>query len=63
MRERKKTAVHGTLGMMYRAVEFNFKQICLKTLIPTMIGLKDIEVSSSPWSLNIDGKINSWLLI
>ena len=36
VRERKKTAVHGTLGMTYMAVEFNFQQVLLKTLIPTM---------------------------
>ena len=32
MRERKKTAVHGTLRMTYMAVEFNFQQVLLKTL-------------------------------
>ena len=55
VRERKKTAVHGTLGMTYTAVEFNFQQILLKTLIPTVNTLKDTAV------LNIvktDGKWN-----
>ena len=32
MRERKKTAVHGTLEMTYTAVKFNFQQVLLKTL-------------------------------
>ena len=32
VRERKKTAVHGTLVMTLRAWKFNFKQICLLTL-------------------------------
>ena len=41
MRERKKTAVHGTLEMTYMAVKFNFQQVLLKTLIPTMNTLKD----------------------
>ena len=44
MRERKKTAVHGTLKMTYTAVKFNFQQILLKTLIPTMNTLKDMAV-------------------
>ena len=44
MRERKKTAVHGTLEMTYTAVEFNFQQVLLKTLIPTMNTLKDMAV-------------------
>ena len=44
MRERKKTAVHGTLEMTYMAVEFNFQQILLKTLIPTMNTLRDTAV-------------------
>ena len=32
VRERKKTAVHGTLGMAPMAWKFNFKQHLLKTL-------------------------------
>ena len=44
MRERKKTAVHGTLKMTYMAVKFNFQQVLLKTLIPTMNTLKDMAV-------------------
>ena len=44
MRERKKTVVHGTLEMTYKAVEFNFQQVLLKTLIPTMNTLKDTAV-------------------
>ena len=44
MRKRKKTAVHGTPGMTYTAVEFNFQQVLLKTLIPTMNTLKDTAV-------------------
>ena len=44
MRERKKTAVHGTLTLTYMAVEFNFQQVLLKTLIPTMNTLKDTAV-------------------
>ena len=44
MRKRKKTAVHGTLEMTYMAVEFNFQQISLKTLIPTRNTLKDTAV-------------------
>ena len=44
MRERKKTAVHGTLEMTYTALEFNFQQVLLKTLIPTMNTLKDTAV-------------------
>ena len=36
--------MHGTLGMTYTAVEFNFQQILLKTLIPTMNALKDMAV-------------------
>ena len=44
MRERKKTAVHGTLKMTFKAVKFNFQQILLKTLIPTMNTLKDMAV-------------------
>ena len=53
MRERKKTAVHGTLGMTYRAVEFNFQQVLLKTLIPTMNTLKDTAVLNI---IKTDGK-------
>ena len=44
MRERKKTAVHGTLALTYMAVKFNFQQVLLKTLIPTMNTLKDMTV-------------------
>ena len=44
MRERKKTAVHGTLEMTYMAVKFNFQQVLLKTLIPTMNTLKDMAI-------------------
>ena len=44
MRERKKTAVHGSLEMTYMAVEFNFQQVLLKTLIPMMNTLKDVAV-------------------
>ena len=44
MRERKKTAVHGTLEMTYMAVKFNFQQVLIKTLIPTMNTLKDTAV-------------------
>ena len=44
MRERKKTAVHGTLEMTYTAVKFNFQQVLLKTLIPTMNTSKDTAV-------------------
>ena len=50
MRERKKTAVHGTLTLTYIAVKFNFRQVLLKTLIPTMNTLKDMAV------LKTDGK-------
>ena len=32
MRERKKTAVHGTLEMIYMAWKFNSKQLLCKTL-------------------------------
>ena len=46
MRERKKTAVHGTLEMTYWAVEFNFQQVLLKTLIPTMNTLKDMAIGT-----------------
>ena len=53
MRERKKTAVHGTLEMTYMAVEFNFQQVLLKTLIPTMNTLKDMAIRT----LTIDRKI------
>ena len=42
MLKRKKTAVHGTLT--YMDVEFNFQQVLLKTLIPTMNTLKDTAV-------------------
>ena len=44
VRKRKKTAVHGTLKMTYMAVKFNFQQVLLKTLIPTMNTLKDMAV-------------------
>ena len=53
MRERKKTAVHGTLEMTYMALEFNFQQVLLKTLIPTMNTLKDTAVLNV---VKIDGK-------
>ena len=53
MRERKKTAVHGTLKMTYMAVKFNFQQILLKTLIPTMNTLKDMAVLNI---MKTDGK-------
>ena len=53
MRERKKTAVHGTLEMTYMAVEFNFQQVLLKTLIPTMNTLKDTAVLNI---IKTDGK-------
>ena len=44
MRERKKTAVHGTLEMSYSALKFNFQQFLLKTLFPTINTLKDMAV-------------------
>ena len=44
MQKRKKTAVHGTLEMTYMAVEFNFQQVLLKTLIPRINTLKDTAV-------------------
>ena len=44
MRERKKTAVHGTLEMTYTAVKFNFQQVSLKTLIPRIHTLKDTAI-------------------
>ena len=44
MRERKKTAVHGTLEMTYKAVKLNFQQVLLKTLIPPMNTSKDMAV-------------------
>ena len=53
MRERKKTAVHGTLRMTYMAVEFNFQQVLLKTLIPRMNTLKDTAVLNI---IKTDGK-------
>ena len=46
MRDRKKTAVHGTLEMTYMAVKFNFQPILLKTLIPTMNTLKDKAIGT-----------------
>ena len=49
MRERKKTAVHGT----YMAIEFNFQQISLKALIPTMNTLRDMVVLNI---IKTDGK-------
>ena len=54
MRERKKTAVHGTLRMTYMALEFNFQQVLLKTLIPAMITLKDMAVLNI---IKTDGKL------
>ena len=53
VRERKKTAVHGTLALTYMAVEFNFQQVLLKTLIPTMNTLKDTAVLNI---IKTDGK-------
>ena len=53
MRERKKTAVHGTLKMTFNAVKFNFQQILPKTLIPTMNTLKDMAVLNI---MKTDGK-------
>ena len=53
MRERKKTAVHGTLEMTYLAVKFNFQQVLLKTLIPRMNALKDTAVLNI---IKTDGK-------
>ena len=44
MRERKKTAVHGTLEMTCMAVKFNFQLVLLKTLIPTMNTLKAVAI-------------------
>ena len=53
MRERKNTAVHGTLKMTFNAVKFNFQQILPKTLIPTMNTLKDMAVLNI---MKTDGK-------
>ena len=53
MRERKKTAVHGTLRMTYMAVEFNFQQVSIKRLIPRMNTLKDAAVLNI---IKTDGK-------
>ena len=53
MRERKKTAVHGTLEMTYRAVKFNFQKVLLKTLISRMNALKDMAVLNI---IKTDGK-------
>ena len=53
MRERKKTAVHGTLEMTYMAVKFNFQQVLQKTLFPTMNTLKDMAVLNI---IKTDGK-------
>ena len=53
MRERKKTAVHGTLTMTYMAVKFNFQQILLKTVISTMNTLKAMVVLNI---MKTDGK-------
>ena len=36
--------MHGTLGRTYEAVKFNFQQILLKTLFPTMNTSKDMAV-------------------
>ena len=36
--------MHGTLKMTYMAIEFNFQQVLLKTLFPTMNTLKDMAV-------------------
>ena len=57
MRERKKTAVHGTLEMTYMAVKFNFQQVLLKTLISKINGLKvmaDYSLLSSAWSYPVN---------
>ena len=56
MRKRKKTAVHGPLEMTYTAVEFNFQQVSLKTLIPRMNTLKDMAVLNS---IKTDGNISA----
>ena len=48
-----KTAVHGTLEMTFMAVKFNFQQVLLKTLIPTMNTLKDMAVLNI---IKTDGK-------
>ena len=53
MRKRKKTAVHGTLKMTYKAVKFNLQQVLLKTLIPRMNTLKDMAVLNI---IKTDGK-------
>ena len=53
MRERKKTAVHGTLALTYKAVKFNFQPVLPKTLISTMNTLKDMAV------LNLDKYSNT----
>ena len=53
MRERKKTAVHGTLTLTNMTVKFNFQQVLLKTLIPTMNTLKDLAVLNI---IKTDGK-------
>ena len=45
--------MHGTLEMTYLAVEFNFQQVLLKTLIPRMNTLKDTAVLNI---IKTDGK-------
>ena len=45
--------MHGTLEMTYMAVKFNFQQVLLKTLIPTMNTLKDMAVLNI---IKTDGK-------
>ena len=44
--------MHGTLELTYMAVKFNFQQVLLKTLIPTMNALKDTAVLN----IKTDGK-------
>ena len=45
--------MHGTLEVTYKAVKFNFQQVLLKTLIPTMNTLKDMAVLNI---IKTDGK-------
>ena len=53
VRERKKMGVHGTLKMTYMGVKFNFQQVLIKTLIPTMNTLTDMAVLNI---MKTDGK-------
>ena len=46
MRERKKTAVHGTLGMALMAWKFNSKQLLSKTLNSSMNIIETRAVSN-----------------